>query len=64
MVIGKERGTYLPIGFVLSISELRFTLESRTVSECLFISRSSIVGNNRSKLKTNFTEFNYIKRCI
>ena len=62
MVIGKERGTYLPIGFVLSISELRFTLESRTVSECLFISRSSIVGNNRSKLKTNFTEFNYIKR--
>ena len=62
MVIGKERGTYLPIGFVRSISELRFTLESRTVSEYLFISRSSIVGNNRSKLKTGFTEFNYIKR--
>ena len=62
MVIGKERGAYLPIGFVLSISELRFTLESRTVSECLFISRSSIFGNNRSKLKTDFREFNYIKR--
>ena len=62
MVIGKERGAYLPIGFVLSISELRFTLESRTVSEYLFISRSCIVGNNRSKLRTNFTEFNYIKR--
>lgn len=62
MVIGKERGTYLPIGFVLSIGELRFTLESRTVSKCLFISRSSIVGNNRSKLKTDFTEFNSIKR--
>ena len=62
MVIGKERGTYLPILFVLSISELRFNLESRIVSERLFISRSSIVGNNRSKLKTDFAEFNYIKR--
>ncbi len=61
MVIGKERGTYLPLGIVLEITKIRSTIESRSIYERLFISRSSIFGNNKTKLKTDFTEFNYIK---
>ena len=63
MVIGKKRGTYLKLGIVFNINKIHFTIESKTAHEYLFISRSSIFGNNRSKRKTDFTEFNYIKRC-
>ena len=64
MVIGKERGIYLPLGIVINLSKIRSTIESKTVYGYLYVSRSSIVGNNKSKNRTDFTEFKYIKRKI